>query len=55
MVLSYEKITINNLPKEFKDMALEIKDELKKSAEIMENIYDVDEELKDWINFEENI
>lgn len=51
MVLSYEKITINNLPKEFKDMA----DELKKSAEIMENIYDVDEELKDWINFEENI
>lgn len=79
MVLSYEKITINNLPKEFKDMALEIKDELKtslnnvyieifteyykkreaeklkKSAEIMKNIYDADEELNDWMSFEEDI
>jgi hypothetical protein len=25
MVLSSEKITVNNLPKEFKDMAIEVK------------------------------
>ncbi len=31
MVLTKEKITINNLPKEFKDMAIEVKDELKTS------------------------
>lgn len=78
MVALNEKITINNLPKEFKDMALEIKNELKtslnsvyieifkeyyqkreaeklkKSAEIMASIYDEDEELNDWINFEED-
>ena len=79
MVLSNEKITVNNLPKEFKDMALEVKNELKtslnnvyieifkeyyqkreaeklkKSAEIMANIYEEDEELKSWTNFEEDI
>ena len=79
MVLSSEKITVNNLPKEFKDMAIEDKNELKtswysvyieifkeyyqkreaeklkKSAEIMANIYEEDEELKSWIDFEENI
>ena len=79
MVLSNEKITVNNLPKEFKDMALEFKNELKtslnnvyieifkeyyqkreaeklkKSAEIMANIYEEDEELKSWTNFEEDI
>lgn len=78
MVALNEKITINNLPKEFKDMALEVKNELKtslnsvyieifkeyyqkreaeklkKSAEIMASIYDEDEELNDWINFEED-
>ncbi len=31
MVLSSEKITVNNLPKEFKDMAIEVKNELKTS------------------------
>lgn len=79
MVLSNEKITVNNLPKEFKDMALEVKNELKtslnnvyieifkeyyqkreaeklkKSAEIMANTYEEDEELKSWTNFEEDI
>ena len=79
MVLSNEKITVNNLPKEFKDMAVELKNELttslnnvyieifkeyyqkreaeklKKSAEIMANIYEEDEELKSWTNFEEDI
>ena len=79
MVVTYEKITINNLPKEFKDMALEIKDELKtslnsvyieifneyykkreiekmkKSAEIMASIYEEDEDLKAWSDFEEDI
>ena len=79
MVLSSEKITVNNLAKEFKDMAIEVKNELKtslnsvyieifkeyyqkreaeklkKSAEIMANIYEEDEELKSWIDFEENI
>ena len=79
MVLSNEKITVNNLPKEFKDMALEVKNELKtslnnvyieifkeyyqkreaeklkKSAEIMASIYEEDEELKSWTNFEEDI
>ncbi len=79
MVASQEKITINNLPKEFKAMALEIKDELKtslnsvyieifneyykkreaekmkKSAEIMASIYEEDDELKAWTNFEEDI
>ena len=79
MVLSNEQITVNNLPKEFKDMALEVKNEsktslnnvyieifkeyyqkseaekLKKSAEIMANIYEEDEELKSWTNFEEDI
>lgn len=79
MVLLGEKITVNNLPKEFKDMALELKSELKtslnnvyieifkeyyqkreaeklkKSAEIMANIYEEDEELKSWTNFEEDI
>ena len=78
MVALNEKITINNLPKEFKDMALEVKNELKtslnsvyieifkeyyqkreaeklkKSAEIMASIYEEDEELNDWINFEED-
>lgn len=79
MVLLGEKITVNNLPKEFKDMALELKSELKtslnnvyieifkeyyqkreaeklkKSAEIMASIYEEDEELKSWTNFEEDI
>lgn len=79
MPLLQEKITINNLPKEFKDMALEVKNELKtslnnvyieifkeyyqkreaeklrKSAEIMASIYNEDEELKEWINFEEDV
>ena len=79
MVLSNEKITVNNLPKEFKDMALEVKNELKtslnnvyieifkeyyqkreaeklkKSAEIMASIYEEDEELKSWTNFEDDI
>ena len=79
MVLSNEKITVNNLPKEFKDMAVELKNELKtslnnvyieifkeyyqkreaeklkKSTEIMANIYEEDEELKSWTNFEEDI
>lgn len=79
MVISSEKITINNLPTEFKNMALEIKDELKtslnsvyieifneyykkreaekmeKSAEIMASIYEEDEDLKAWTNFEEDI
>ena len=79
MVLSSEKITVNNLPKEFKDMALELKNELKtslnnvyieifkeyyqkreaeklkKSAEIMASIYEEDEELKSWTNFEDDI
>lgn len=79
MVLLGEKITVNNLPKEFKDMALELKSELKtslnnvyieifkeyyqkreaeklkKSAEIMANIYEEDEELKSWTNFEDDI
>jgi hypothetical protein len=79
MLLLQEKITINNLPKEFKDMALEVKNELKtslnnvyieifkeyyqkreaeklrKSAEIMASIYNEDEELKEWINFEEDV
>lgn len=79
MVLSSEKITVNNLPKEFKDMALELKNELKtslnnvyieifkeyyqkreaeklkKSAEIMASVYEEDEELSSWTNFEEDI
>ena len=79
MVALNEKITINNLPKEFKDMALEVKNELKtslnsvyieifkeyyqkreaeklkKSAEIMASIYEEDEELKSWTNFEDDI
>ena len=79
MVLSNEKITVNNLPKEFKDMALELKNELKtslnnvyieifkeyyqkreaeklkKSAEIMASVYEEDEELSSWTNFEEDI
>ena len=79
MVLSNEKITVNNLPKEFKDMALEVKNELKtslnnvyieifkeyyqkreaeklkKSAEIMASVYEEDEELSSWTNFEEDI
>ncbi|MCK9257476.1 MAG: hypothetical protein M0P02_05325 [Sulfurospirillaceae bacterium] len=79
MVVTHEKITINNLPKEFKDMALEIKDELKtslnsvyieifneyykkrevekmkKSAEIMAAVYEEDEDLKAWSNFEEDM
>jgi len=79
MADTYEKITINNFPKEFKDMALELKDELKtslnsvyikifneyyqrreaqkmeKSAQIMSSIYEKDEELKAWANFEEDI
>lgn len=78
MVVS-EKITINNLPKEFKDMALEVKSELKtslnnvyieifkeyyqkreieklkKSAEIMANVYEEDEDLNSWRDFEEDI
>ena len=36
MVISNEKITVNNLPKEFKDMALEVKNELKTS---LNNVY----------------
>jgi hypothetical protein len=79
MVISNEKITVNNLPKEFKDMALELKNELKtslnnvyieifkeyyqkreaeklkKSAEIMASVYEEDEELSSWTNFEEDI
>ena len=79
MVLSSEKITVNNLPKEFKDMASELKNELKtslnnvyieifkeyyqkreaeklkKSAEIMASVYEEDEELSSWTNFEEDI
>lgn len=79
MVISTEKITVNNLPKEFKEMAIELKNELKtslndvyieifreyyqkreaeklkKSAEIMANIYEEDEELNAWKNFEEDI
>ena len=79
MVLSNEKITVNNLPKEFKDMAVELKNELKtslnnvyieifkeyyqkreaeklkKSAEIMASVYEEDEELSSWTNFEEDI
>ena len=79
MVISNEKITVNNLPKEFKDMASELKNELKtslnnvyieifkeyyqkreaeklkKSAEIMASVYEEDEELSSWTNFEEDI
>ena len=79
MLLLQEKITINNLPKEVKDMAFEVKNELKtslnnvyieifkeyyqkreaeklkKSAEIIASIYEEDEELKSWTNFEDDI
>ncbi|MFA7085001.1 MAG: hypothetical protein WC141_10800 [Arcobacteraceae bacterium] len=54
MIVQQEKITINHFPKEFQEYYQKREAEkLKKSAEIMVSIYEEDEELKSWTNFED--